>query len=70
MEIEDEAIVEDLKVIISVETNMMVDEQLLLGNGKMLADDRQKVNSYGIGNEDMIILSSVRQMQAATGGMR
>ncbi len=40
VEIEDEATVEDLKVMISVETNMLVEEQLLLGNGKMLQDDR------------------------------
>jgi hypothetical protein len=48
VEVEDSATVEDLKVMISVETNMGIEEQVLLANGKLLDSDSKKVSQYGV----------------------
>ena len=69
IEVEDDSSVEDLKVLISVETGLPVEQQFLLGNGKPLANDRAQVKSYGVTNFDMIVLTSARLMQAASGIM-
>lgn len=41
-----------------------------MANGKMLVEDSKKVKFYGVGNDDMIMLTSQKMMQAAgLGGM-
>lgn len=46
---------------------MDVEEQMLMANGKVLDNDTRPVKSYQVGNDDMIILSSMKLMQAAAG---
>ena len=69
LELEDDATIEDLKVLISVETGLPVEQQFLLANGKPLQNDTAKIKSYGVNNYDMVVLTSARLMQTAAGFM-
>lgn len=54
-------------MFISAETSMDFEEQLIMANGKVLDNDSKQVKSYQVGNNDMIVLSSMKLMQAAAG---
>lgn len=57
IEIEDNAIIEDIKVLIEVETGILVAEQILMHNGKPLNIDQASVASCGIRNNDLLIVA-------------
>ncbi len=51
--------------MISIETNMDVNQQILMVNGKLLDNDSKQVKQYGVSNDDFIMLTSMSMMQAA-----
>ena len=57
-ELEDDALVEDIKVMICAQKDVDVDQQILLHNGRLLGDDTQKIRDAGIKTDDLILMST------------
>lgn len=57
-EFENDAVVEDIKVMICAEKGIDVDQQILLFNGRLLGNDGQRIRDAGIKNDDLILMST------------
>lgn len=54
---EDSGTVEDIKVLVEVETGITIPNQVLIHNGKPLVQDFAKLSSAGIQNHDLLVLT-------------
>jgi hypothetical protein len=53
LELEDNATVEDLKVLLEVTAQVPISDQQILFNNNVLNDDRIKLQNFGINNNDI-----------------
>ncbi|CAI2369265.1 unnamed protein product [Moneuplotes crassus] len=70
LELEDDAAVEDLKVLIEVQCGVQVDEQTLVFQGSYLQEDSSKLKHLGMRNNDIVQLQkAVARPPPSYGGM-
>ena len=64
-ELEDEATVEDIKVFICAESDIDIEEQILMCNGKILGDNFAKIRNVGVTQDALILLTTKTALQGA-----
>jgi hypothetical protein len=57
IEVEDNATIEDIKTLIEVESGILMANQIVVHNGRLLNQDLKKAKECGIANNDMLLLS-------------
>ena len=57
LEVEKEVTVEDLKCLIEIESGIPVNDQAVFFRNEELKEDAKKLTSYGIGNNDMLMVT-------------
>ena len=64
-ELDEEAIVEDIKVFICAESDIDIEEQILMCNGKILGDNYAKIKNVGVTQDALILLTTKTALQGA-----
>ena len=58
IEIENDGKIEDIKVMISIEKNLQVEDIVIMHNGKLLASDFATATAQGIKEDDILLLTT------------
>lgn len=64
-ELEDDAIVDDIKVFICAESGIDIEDQILMCNGKILGDNYAKIKNAGVTQDALILLTTKAALQGA-----
>jgi hypothetical protein len=65
IEIEDDGKVEYIKILVSIERNLQVEEIVLMFNGRLLAQDFAAAKSQGIKQDDILLLTTQQALRGA-----
>ena len=57
LEVDKDVTVEDLKCLLEIESGMPVSEQAIFFRNQELKEDTKKLSSYGIDNNDMLMMT-------------
>ena len=65
IEIEDDGKVEDIKILVSIERSLQVEDIVLMFNGRLLAQDFATAKSQGIKQDDILLLTTQQALRGA-----